>query len=616
MRLHSVIKVLAILVLALPLAYGQSNNGRIEGIVQDPSGALIPGVQMTVTNLKTQFKVEGLSGEQGQYVLTALPPGIYRLTAELKGFRKTDIEPIEVNVGATVAQNIKLDLGSIEETVTVEARTLSVQTTDSQVTRSINIRDIDTLPQLARTPITLAAFQPGIQTNTGDVSFSRVNGLRTGSNNSRLDGIDINDSVVPRLGLSLTANNTDSIGEFRVVLGGGKAEYGRSAGAQVELVTRSGTNQFHGNAFDYLRNTVLNANDFFNNQQGSARPKFIQNIFGGSFGGPVFKDKTFFFGNYQGRRTRQETVRNRTVYTDAAKKGIFQWNAGGVQSFNFAAADPRGIGIDKGVAAINALMPVPNNFDVGDGLNTGGFRFNVPSNSFEDQYTLKGDHNITANNRAFFRWSWQRNSSIDTLNNAERTYPGQIDGTQGGHRWGYAIGDDWITQHFVNEFRLGYQMATTDFLRPNRPNGPAYRTNLVMDVQYAPFPQGRWSPVIDLTENLTWLRGVHTLNMGTNLRRTLQHAYDLAGTQPNLTTTTANGNQPASIGPQVGTLGLTAANRTTFENLYNDIMGRLNQVIMTFYSNLDEFQPAGAPRVRDYLLKEGGFFFQDDWKVA
>src|SRR5215475_8152992 len=612
---HSVSKALVILVLALPLAYGQSNNGRIEGTVQDPTGALVPGVQMTATNLRTEFKVEGLSGEQGQYVLTALPPGIYRLTVELKGFRKADIEPIEVNVGATVAQNIKLDLGSIDETVSVEARTLSVQTTDSQVTRSINIRDIDTLPQLARTPITLAAFQPGVQTNTGDVSFSRVNGLRTSSTNSKLDGIDINDSVVPRLGLSLTANNTDSIGEFRIVLGGGKAEYGRSAGAQVELVTRSGTNQFHGNAFDYLRNTVLNANDFFSNQTGQTRPKFIQNIFGGSFGGPVFKDKTFFFGNYQGRRTQQETVRNRTVYTDLAKKGIFQWkDAGGsIQPFDFAAADPRGIGIDKGVAAINAQMPLPSNFDLGDGLNTGGFRFNAPSNSFEDQYTLKGDHNITATNRAFFRWSWQRNSSIDTLNNAERTYPGQIDGTQGGHRWGYAIGDDWMTQSFVNEFRIGYQQATVDFLRPNRPNGPAYRTNLVTDVQYAPFPQGRWSPVIDLTENLTWLHGTHTFKMGTNLRRTLQHAYDLAGTLPNLTTTTGNGNTvPLTIGAQIP----SGTNRTTFENLYNDILGRLNQVIMTFYSNLDEFQPAGAPRVRDYVLKEGGFFFQDDWKVT
>lgn len=614
MGLLSIARVLAITLLGASLASGQANNGRIEGNITDPTGALIPGVQMTATNIRTQIKFEGLSGERGQYVLTALPPGLYSLTAELAGFRKAEFSPIEVNVGFTVVQHITLQLGSVEETVTVEAKAVSTQAADSEITRSVNLRDIDTLPQLARTPITLAAFQPGVQTNAGDVSFSRVNGLRQGANNSKLDGIDINDSVVPRLGLAMTANNTDSIGEFRVVLGGGRAEYGRSAGAQVELVTRSGTNQFHGNAFDYLRNTDLNANDFFNNQSGGARPKFIQNIFGGSFGGPVFKDKTFFFGNYQGRRTHQETVRNRKVYTGLAKKGTFQWQdapGGPIQSFNFAAADPRGIGIDKGVAAINAQMPLPNNFDTGDGLNTAGFRFNAPSNSFEDQYTIKADHNITNTNRTFFRWSWQRNSSIDALNNAERTYPGQIDGTQGGHRWGFAVGDDWTIGKYVNEFRIGYQRANTDFLRPNRPSGPAYITNLVTDVQFSGFGQGRWSPVIDLTENLTWLSGTHTFKLGTNLRRTLQHDYNLAGTQLNLTTTTGNGNNvPSTIDSQI-----PAANRTQFDQLYNDILGRLDQVALTFYSDLNQFQVAGAPRVRDYILKEGGFFFQDDWKI-
>ena len=614
MRLHTFGRVVAILVLAVPMALAQSNNGRIEGTVQDPQGAVIPGANLTATNVGTQVKTEVVSGSQGEYVLTALPPGIYTLSVQAPGFRKADIEGIEVNVGATIARNVQLELGSIEESVRVEARTVAVQTTDSQVFRAVNMRDIDTLPQLARTPITLAAFQPGVQTNAGDVSFSRVNGLRQGSNNSKLDGIDINDSVVPRLGLSLTANNSDSIGEFRIVLGGGKAEYGRSAGAQVELVTRSGTDLLHGNAFDYLRNTVLNANDFFANQSGSTRPKFIQNIFGGSLGGPIFKHKTFFFGNYQGRRTRQETVRNRTVYTPTAKQGIFRWTtAGATSAFDFGAVDPRGIGIDKGVAKINAQMPDPNNFDLGDGLNTGGYRFNVPSNSFEDQYTIKGDHNITETHHAFFRWSWQRNSSIDTLNNAERTYPGQVDGTQGGHRWGFAVGDDWITPRFVNEFRIGYQKATVDFLRPNRPNGPAYVASLVNNVQYRPFPQGRWSPVLDLTENFTWLKGTHTLKMGTSLRRTLQYGYDMAGTQADLTTTTGNGN---AVLPSIGPQGLSAAQRSTFDSLYNDILGRLDQVIMTFYSDLDKFQAAGAPRVRNYLLREGGFFFQDDWKAS
>jgi hypothetical protein len=597
----------------------QTNNGRILGTVQDPSGAVVPGAHLTAVNVKTQQKTEATSGSQGEFVLTALPPGTYKLTVEAAGFRKAEIQSIEVNVGAEVAQLIKLEVGTTSETVVVEASTVTVQTTESQVSRSVNLRDIDTLPQLARTPITLAVFQTGVQINPSDASYSRVNGGRMGSNNSRLDGIDVNDSVVPRLGLSMTANNTDSIGEFRIVLGAGKAEYGRSAGGQVELITRSGTNSFHGNGFWYLRRTDLNANDFFSNQSGTLRPLFSQNITGGSFGGRIRKDKTFFFGNFQRRRTQQETVRNRTVYTPTAKQGLFRWTTAGVtQSFNFAAngptADPRGKGVDPAVAKINAQMPDPNNTDLGDGLNTAGFRFNTPSNSLEDQTTIKVDHNVTNNNRAFVRYSFQRNSSIDTLNSAERTYPGQIDGTQGGHRWGFSIGDDWtLRPNLINEFRVGYQKSTVAFERPNRPQGPDYITNLVYDVQYSGFPQGRWSPVTDITENLTWLKGKHVLKMGTNIRHTLQYGYDQAGVYPNLTPAVANGNiVAAAIGPQ----GLTATQRTTFERLYNDILGRIDRVTMTFYSDLQKFQPAGAPRVRNYNLNEGGIFFQDDWKIT
>ena len=171
------------------------------------------------------------------------------------------------------------------ETIEVQANTISVQSTDAQVANSVTIKDIETLPQLARTPITLAVFQPGVQINPqangsssgADYSFAHVNGLRQGSNNNTLDGIDVNDSVAPRIGLSLTANNTDSVEEARVVTDGGKAEYGRSAGAQAQLITRSGTNQYHGNAFDYLRNRDLNANDFFNNGAGVPIPVLIQN---------------------------------------------------------------------------------------------------------------------------------------------------------------------------------------------------------------------------------------------------------------------------------------------------------------------------------------------------
>lgn len=268
---------------------------------------------------------------------------------------------------------MKLEVGQASESVSVEANSATVQTTDSTISQAINIKEVDLLPQLNRTPITLAIFQPGVQIDVRagqDSSYSHINGLRQGSNNSMLDGIDVNDSVAPRLGLSLTANNTDSVGEIRVITSGGNAEYGHNAGGQVEMITRSGTNQYHGAAFDYLRNTDLNANDFFNNQTGGAVPQFIQNIYGGSFGAPIKHNRTFIFGNFQGRRTHQQTIHERTVPTATARLGLFEYKdaSGAIQQYNIGATDPARIGIDPGVAKLLALYPLPNNNNVGDGL--------------------------------------------------------------------------------------------------------------------------------------------------------------------------------------------------------------------------------------------------------
>lgn len=548
-------------------------------------------------------------------MFNSVPPSEYEITVEATGFRKAVVSGLELNASQTIRQVVSMEVGAVSESIAVEANAVNVNVSDATIARTVNLKSIDTLPQLGRSPLSLVAFVPGASVDPSDPTFTRINGARQGSNNSRLDGIDVNDAVVPRLGLSLTAVNTDSLEEVRIITNGGKAEYGRNAGGQVEMVTRSGGNQYHGSAFNFLRNTVLNANTYFNNSSGTARPVFIQNIFGGQMGGKILKDKFFFFGNFQGRKTIQGTTRQRTVLTPEAKQGLYRYLANGsVQTFNIAANDPSGRGIDPKMKEIMALLPNPNNNDVGDGFNTAGFRFNVPTPSLEYQGTGKLDYVVSPLHRVFFRYSRQFNESVDALNSAEQRYPGLPDGKQGGVRWGFGIGDDWtIKPWLINEFRIGRQSATVDFIRPYRTSGIAVVSNLYDDPINSALGQGRNSPVIDLTDNVTILKGKHNFKTGITFRRILQYGYNYGGIYPNVSLArTSAGNAPlASFGPQ----GLSSANRQIFEGLFNDVLGRVGNITQTYYSDLATFQDAGTPRVRNTVFKDYGLFFQDDWKI-
>ena len=230
MQKYRVFAFLLLLALFAGLCFGQTQAARLQGIVRDGSGATVPNAKVVAVNNQTKDPSDTNTNASGLYVLPALRPGTYTLTVEAPGFSKTTVTDIELAVSSNVAQDVKLEIGKLTEVVEVSANAVSVATTDAQVSSAVMMRDIDTLPQLARTPITLAIFQPGVQisqngSNTGtDTSYSHVNGLRQGSNNSTLDGIDVNDAVAPRLGLSMTANNTDSVEEFRVVTASGKAE--------------------------------------------------------------------------------------------------------------------------------------------------------------------------------------------------------------------------------------------------------------------------------------------------------------------------------------------------------------------------------------------------------
>jgi hypothetical protein len=626
-RLSRGFALFALFALAAVPGFAQTQTARLQGVVHDASGAVVPSAKVVVVNDLNKEKSEAVSNETGLYVLPVLRPGVYTLTVEAAGFSKAVVKGIELDAAANLTQNVALEVGQVSSVVEVTANTVTVQSADSQVANSVTIKDIETLPQLARTPITLAVFQPGVQVNPqangsssgADYSFAHVNGLRQGSNNNTLDGIDVNDSVVPRIGLSLTANNTDSVEEARIVTDGGKAEYGRSAGAQVQLITRSGTNQYHGNLFDYLRNRDFNANDFFDNGAGVPIPVLIQNTYGGSFGGPIKHNKLFYFGNYQGVRTHAQGVQNTEVPTATALQGIYEWQASAgapIQQYNILNNDPLHKGIDPTVATLLKLYPAPNNNNCSgaDGLNSSCYIFNFGNNSLSDQFTIKMDYNLSDRLHLFERTSWQRNSAIDSLNGAQNVVPGQVPGTQGGKRWGVAGGLDWtVSSTIVNEFRYGHQSASVDFNRPEREAGPMVSFNSFTTPILTAFGQGRNSPVDEYTDNLTKIKGNHTLKFGGQLRFTNQYGYNDAGIYPNISLSTANGNVPAS---SVIPAGLTSAQLTRYENLYNDLLGRISSVTETYYSNLSTWQAPGTPRVRNFEFHEYGFFGQDDWRVT
>lgn len=256
MTMYRILAFVALLVLVAGVGFAQVSTSRLEGTVQDESGTVVADARVTAVNNKTQVRSGIASGAEGRYVPPSLPPGDYTVTVDTPGFRKSVINNVVLNVGDAAVRNIKLEVGQVTESVQVEAEAVRVQTSESQISRVVTMRDIDTLPQLGRNPLILAVFQPGGQIDAGDTSYSRVNGLRQGSNNTKLDGVDVNDPVAPRLGLSHNATNPDSLGEFRIIINGGKAEYGRSAGGQVEMITRSGSNRWSGNLFEYLRNLI------------------------------------------------------------------------------------------------------------------------------------------------------------------------------------------------------------------------------------------------------------------------------------------------------------------------------------------------------------------------
>ena len=338
-HLKPVCLALAVCFVLPTLLLAQGTGGRILGRIADPTGAVLSGVKVTATNEATGVAQDEVSNDSGDFVFPNLPVGTYTLSFDLKGFKNSVRHAISLDVNQVITLNMTLQVGQNKEVVDVTAEAPLVDTSSTQLGAVVNNRSVNELPLNTRDTYQFLQLQPGVQSQLGssggtfygsdDAGAVSVNGGRTRANNFSVNGGDANDQFV---NLPTIQPTPDAIDEFRVISNTFDAEYGRNSGAVVNVITKSGTNQWHGNLYEYFRNTVLNAQGYFN----TIKPQENQNQFGGTFGGPIKKDRTFFFVSYEGRRVRQgisgQTV---TVPTPAERTGDF--SAGG--SFSGGIAD-------------------------------------------------------------------------------------------------------------------------------------------------------------------------------------------------------------------------------------------------------------------------------------
>jgi hypothetical protein len=391
-----------------------ATEGTILGTVRDASGAVVANAEVTVRNEGTNLSRQVSSDAQGDYVVVDLPPAMYTISVEVPGFKKGIYSGLTLRVEQKLRVDVVLQVGEVAETVKVEGQAPLVETDSSSLGQVIDRDSVNRLPLNGRLFLQLGLLSPGTNTgspgnrqagnNYGNVSIA-ANGARSSSNNFLIDGIDNNGGWNGYYSLS---PSIDAVQEFKVQTNSYSAEFGRTAGAQLNVVTRAGTNQFHGALFEFLRNAKLDANAFFSNAAGiTQRPDFKRNQFGAVLGGPVFKDKTFFFFNYEGTRVRRALTRVSDVPTAAMRVGDFSGLPqiydplnvvqGIRQPFpNNRIPDDR---VSPASKFLQNLVPAPN----GPGLSR-NFTRNAPFKDDVNQYGLRIDHKVGSKGQLFGRF--------------------------------------------------------------------------------------------------------------------------------------------------------------------------------------------------------------------
>jgi Carboxypeptidase regulatory-like domain len=634
---------------AATTVFGQSASS-LRGVIKDASGASVPDSAVTLTDKATGTSRKVLSDSAGLYQLLQVPPGTYDLTVEKTGFSiltRKDIT-LEVNVPSTL--DCVLEVGSVGSTVSVEAEASQVNTVDGTLGNAFQEKQVQELPLQTRNVVELLSIQPGV-TQTGEVL-----GARRDQNNITLDGVDVNNNQTSGItsalnngsqsGFGTTGANgntpgfnaalpvpLDSVEEFRVTVAGQTADEGRSSGGQVALVTRSGTNVIHASAYEYNRNTLLAADDFFNNQAGVPRSPLVRNQFGVAIGGPIRKNRLFLFANWERRIDASSTPETANVPSSTLRQGelLAQLSNGSstiVQAFTPAQVqqiDPLGIGFSPAMKAYLNSFPVGNDpaLSLDNNLNFNTLRFNAPLDLDQNAYVAKMDYNIDRAGKHKFSVRGTLNGAAQDLTGAP--YPGSqpaqilLDNSKG-----LAANYTWIiTPSLINSVKYG---ITRLGLNESGALGTELSfSGITSPVNYTLRPSIQLMPTSNVADDLTWIKGKHTITAGVNFRF-IRNTHDnyvnsfpsysfsrntLGGLGGDATTAVENfANQ------LLGTSGYKLTQAEAVQEGLGDLLGLINQYDATYqYTKSGSVIPFGTPAAREYATNEYEEYVTDSWRI-
>ncbi|HUE42762.1 MAG TPA: carboxypeptidase-like regulatory domain-containing protein, partial [Candidatus Sulfotelmatobacter sp.] len=550
---------MAVFALAVPSCVrAQSGTTSLRGTVTDKTGATVVGANVSLTNAAQSLQRQTQTSGTGSYEFQALPPGSYALSIEMTGFRRYERKNMQLQVDSPSTADVTLDIGTTAETVEVSAAAVTLNTADASLGNAFDENQIKQLPMDARNVPDLLSLQagvaytgnrPDINTDT-DTRSGAVNGARSDQSNITLDGVDVNADTKGYAFTSVLPVTADSVQEFRVTTSNYNADEGRSSGAQVSLVTKSGTNAFHGSVYEYNRNTLTSANDYFIKQaelqdgQPNKPLQLIRNNFGASLGGPIIKQRLFFFVNYEGEREAQQQSVVRIVPSAALRNGIVMYNCddptacpGGTvqgvngQSFAVAAGnaavgpaaiktmDPQGVGISSGVMIpYFQSLPMPNDNTVGDGLDFVGYRFAGAAPITTNWYIARADYKITANGNHTLFWR----GAMRTDNTAKVPYlPGQAPTQdQVDYSKGFAVGYSAVLKsNLVNNFHYGYTRQSLGQIGNQTQQFVEFRglndNSTPNNSSFQEFPTTTFQvPVHNFLDDVSWIKGNHTFTFG------------------------------------------------------------------------------------------------------